>query len=351
VAPTPLAAALLARANVRANVFTKQDLTRRLLPLPIETLRLKKHHNEALTSIGVGCIGDCRRLPRIGLARRFSPILNDMLDRLFGCVPDPRPVFKAPPTFEAMVELPWELDSAQILSVASERLLHELVGYLRANVALTQELRWGLIGSDNSRTHFKVTLTQPSRDFDHMFAVLRETLMRMTLKVSVRAIELYVGTIIHGRSPCADDLFQKTEQEHEENDVVFFDRLRSRCGDQALRSLALQRDHRPEAAWRWGRPEIKMYKEVPKSIDSCVTPMRPLWLLKRATTLKTKYGSPQCDGPLQLISERERIDTGWWDGDVVARDYFVATSPKGSRLWIYKELYGKRRWRLHGIFE
>ena len=84
VAPTPLAATLLARANARANVFTKQDLTRHLSPLPIETLRLEKHHNEALTSIGVGCIGDSRRLPRIGLARRFSPMLNAILDRYFG---------------------------------------------------------------------------------------------------------------------------------------------------------------------------------------------------------------------------------------------------------------------------
>jgi len=351
VAPTPLAATLLARANARINVYTKQDLTRRLLPLPIETLRLEKHLHAALTSIGVDCIGDCRRLPRGGLARRFSPTLNDMLDRLLGCIPDPRPAFTAPPIFEAIVELPWELDRAQTLAVASGRLLHELVGYLRAGVALTQELRWGLIGNDNSRTYFKITLTRPSRDFDHIFTVLREVLMRMTLKVPVRAIDLYVDGIIHGMSPRVDDLFQKTEQEDEESYAAFIDRLRSRCGEEALRCLASEPDHRPESSWRWKYPEIRTQKDHPKTLDLSGTPMRPVWLLKRATTLKTKHGCPQFDGPLQLISERERIDTGWWDGDTVARDYFVAATAKGSRLWIYKELYGERRWRLHGIFE
>ncbi|HIM56880.1 MAG TPA: DNA polymerase Y family protein, partial [Candidatus Latescibacteria bacterium] len=76
VAPTPMAAALLARSNSRAIVLAEQDLMQHLSPLPIETLRLEVRHREALESIGVRCIGDCRRLPRDGLARRFSPVLN-----------------------------------------------------------------------------------------------------------------------------------------------------------------------------------------------------------------------------------------------------------------------------------
>jgi protein ImuB len=51
-----------------------------------------------------------------------------------------------------------------------------------------------------------------------------------------------------------------------------------------------------------------------------------------------------------LGRERERIETGWWDGFEVARDYFVATTAKGERLWIYRELRGSRGWFLHGLF-
>ena len=33
------------------------------------------------------------------------------------------------------------------------------------------------------------------------------------------------------------------------------------------------------------------------------------------------------DGP-------ERIESGWWDGADVRRDYFVAVSPRGETAWI-----------------
>ena len=78
---------------------------------------------------------------------------------------------------------------------------------------------------------------------------------------------------------------------------------------------------------------------------------RPVWLVKEPVTLSTQHGIPQLDGPLRLVPARERIDTGWWDERGLARDYFIAKTTRGSRLWVYKELDGEQRWRLHGVFE
>jgi protein ImuB len=75
-----------------------------------------------------------------------------------------------------------------------------------------------------------------------------------------------------------------------------------------------------------------------------------LWLLPRPRLLENRDHRPWWDGELHLGEERERIETGWWDGFEVARDYFVATTVKGERLWIYRELKGRRRWFLHGLF-
>jgi len=61
-------------------------------------------------------------------------------------------------------------------------------------------------------------------------------------------------------------------------------------------------------------------------------------------------GWPWLDGRLELEPERERIESGWWDGRLVARDYFVACSPEGKRFWIYRDIRGKRGWYLHGFF-
>jgi hypothetical protein len=33
----------------------------------------------------------------------------------------------------------------------------------------------------------------------------------------------------------------------------------------------------------------------------------------------------------------ERIETGWWDGDPVARDYFIAVDAEGALLWVFRQ--------------
>jgi protein ImuB len=59
---------------------------------------------------------------------------------------------------------------------------------------------------------------------------------------------------------------------------------------------------------------------------------------------------PCLDGPLTLLAGPERIESGWWDGQPVARDYFVACDPKQAVLWIYRERNAGARWFLQGLF-
>ena len=56
-------------------------------------------------------------------------------------------------------------------------------------------------------------------------------------------------------------------------------------------------------------------------------------------------------GSLRLRSGPERIETRWWTGQEVCRDYYVADNARGMRLWIFHEREGERRWFLHGIFD
>ena len=62
------------------------------------------------------------------------------------------------------------------------------------------------------------------------------------------------------------------------------------------------------------------------------------------------YGSP-----LHIVSPPERIEAGWWDGQLVTRDYFVAEGKDHTCYWIFQERMGSRegdesRWYLHGLF-
>ena len=56
-------------------------------------------------------------------------------------------------------------------------------------------------------------------------------------------------------------------------------------------------------------------------------------------------------GSLCLECGPERIETGWWDGGDIRRDYYVARNNRGARLWVYQGvLRGVADWYLHGIF-
>ena len=66
------------------------------------------------------------------------------------------------------------------------------------------------------------------------------------------------------------------------------------------------------------------------------------------------------DAPLPLADELileqgpERIESGWWDGRGVARDYYIArrtlrARSHGAKLWVFQERQSKR-WYLHGVF-
>ncbi|HEY9240278.1 MAG TPA: DNA polymerase Y family protein, partial [Burkholderiaceae bacterium] len=66
-------------------------------------------------------------------------------------------------------------------------------------------------------------------------------------------------------------------------------------------------------------------------------------------------GEPLVDGqPLQLVSGPERIESGWWEGERVERDYFIAELPGGALVWVYCSRVpvgpAEPRWFLQGRF-
>ena len=74
-----------------------------------------------------------------------------------------------------------------------------------------------------------------------------------------------------------------------------------------------------------------------------------LWLLDPPQAIEVLEGRPRLQGPLELMERGERIENGWWDGQPIGRDYFVARNPLGACYWVFREVEGKRRWFIHGI--
>jgi protein ImuB len=45
----------------------------------------------------------------------------------------------------------------------------------------------------------------------------------------------------------------------------------------------------------------------------------------------------------------ERIETAWWRGPTVRRDYYVVETDSGERFWLFRRLRDGS-WFLHGMF-
>jgi len=72
-----------------------------------------------------------------------------------------------------------------------------------------------------------------------------------------------------------------------------------------------------------------------------------LWLLAEPVAL-TPTLTPE--RKFDVLRGPERIETGWWDGREVTRDYFVARDAHGVRLWIYRDRRAPKNWYVHGLF-
>ena len=56
---------------------------------------------------------------------------------------------------------------------------------------------------------------------------------------------------------------------------------------------------------------------------------RPAWLMETPLELKLQRQQPVYGSPLKLIAGPERIEAGWWDDALIARDYFIAENDAG----------------------
>jgi protein ImuB len=335
VAPTPGAASLLARGG--SEIATDSPgIESAVGALPVGLLVHARAALATLASIGVDSIGQLIALPRDGVARRFGQALLDEIDRALGRLPDARAPFVAPERYESQLELPAPVEEAEALLFGARRLVVELCGFLQGRGAGLTRLRCDLVHRDANPTSIVLGL-RSTRQVEHVMTVLRERLTRETLPDRVEAIRLVSEEI----APLAgkDGDFFATDKNAEAGTQVI-ERLRARLGEEAVRTLALHADHRPERAWRW-EPSVTV---EPSKIGDPDLPVRPLWLLPDPYALE---GGPAA-AALELESGPERIESGWWDGQEVSRDYFVGRNPSGEALWLYRDRQGA--WFVHGVF-
>ena len=368
LAPTPLAALAGVRASRTFVVTSEAQLVGQLAPLPLAVLRWPPETLERLGSMGVHTLGEILRLPRAGFSKRFGRAALEALDRLVGRRPEPRQVFVPRERFRARCEPSFEIaDQATILRYL-EPLLADLERFLRSRQCAVSSLqcrlwhRRGAVVDVHAHAHanadpaatpctrIRLGLAAPEFAAERFSMLLGEHLARTPLPASVTRCELRSGELLPF-TPDSESLWRIGEHGGApgQETPAFIERLRARLGPEAVYGLCLVPEHRPESAWCVAEPQPP---RVVHAAASAPAPggglpahlRRPLWLLQKPEPLQSDPGL------LQLLEGPERIESGWWDGNDVARDYYIARHRDGAQLWVFRERDAEHGWFLHGVF-
>jgi protein ImuB len=357
LAPTPLAAIVAARVGKPFIVTDRAQLVSRLSSFSLTPLRWPQDVVERLARMGVRRIGQAIRLPRAGFARRFGPAQLGELDRLTGRNADLRHHFQPRERFRRRRELTYELENNETILAALAPLLTDLGKFLQARQSGVTEIECRLRHRHAPVSRCFLRLAAPVADVARLTELLGERLNALVLPEPVRSCELRSGLPVR-RVLTSNPLWQPGEYGGSggPESPELIERLRARLGHEAVYGLQVLSGHRPEKAWSMSEPRSGTGNEraAPARTLQLRAPWpilrRPLWLLHAPEQLDEIDGVPRRRGSLRFFGDVERIETGWWDGGDVGRDYYTVFDIYGVQLWIYRERANPHRWFLHGVF-
>lgn len=343
LAPTPLAALALARAGCEAIVLARDRLAGVLAPLPLKVLGWSELAVARLDAVGVRTLGAALRLPRAGFAQRFGQQALLALDRLTGAAPEPRRMFVTRERFRAQCEPGFELCAQSMVLQYLEPLLADLEEFLRTRQAGIDLLMLRLQHHNRLPTRVDLRLASAELLAKQFRELLALRLSQLELPAPVRRIELRSGPL-QALVTCSESIWRPGEHGGAagRESPALIERLRARLGSAAVYGLCLVPEHRPENAWGVAEPVVGL-ASAPRSTSSEMS-RRPLWLLHEPEAL------PSALQGLKIVDGPERIETGWWDGREIARDYYIARDEAGAEIWVYRERMPPHAWYLHGIF-
>jgi protein ImuB len=345
-----------------------------LQDLPVAALRLPAEALELLSRLRIDRIGTLSELPRADIPSRFGAAVLKRLDQALGRVPEVLTPHRPPPVVQVSSRFEYPTDRWEVIE-------QTLLGMAQRVEALLQERNWGarrvecrLYHESAPATRIEFGLCRPSNSAAHLGALLRAQGERKVIASPVQMVLL--------RVPLAEPMIGRQEEFFDSGAVQreelygLIDRLSLRLGNEAVTRATIVPDAQPEYACRFepllttgvgriGNPSHDKRKKTkpatPLSAQSLhVFVHRPLRLLPRPVRITVLSLVP--DGPpmqfcwfgaeyrVACSSGPERIETGWWRGADVRRDYYVVTTQIGTRYWLFRSR-DNGYWYLHGCFD
>jgi protein ImuB len=342
-----------------------------LSPLPVAALRFSSEPLQLLSDLGVDRVGQLLALPRAEIPARFGAGVLHRLDQALGRAPEVITPCRTLPEIQANRRFEYATDRFDVLKRSLEELTEEIHAALRKRHWGARQVACCLHHEKAAPCELEVTLFQPTGSLKHLTALLRTRLEQVRVAEPVSGISLRVTAAEPLYLSQAD--FMETEQTQGLKELsILIDRLSNRLGRDAVTRPALVPDPQPEYACRFipvigegrGTRDEGQNGCNLLSLTSHLSPLVPrlsplrLWPTPaRIEVLRVIPGGPPwkfhwagTDYHVTRAWGPERIETGWWRGDDVHRDYYMVATDAGTRFWLFLR-QDDNRWFLHGCFD
>jgi protein ImuB len=349
------------KSSIRNLQFAICNLQSSLSPLPIESLRLPEKTIELLHQLGIRRIEQLEVLPREGLSSRFGRELLQRWDQAMGRMAEPLPAYQSAPRFQARWSPEYPTARRETIEAALEHLLGRIAPRLVEEGRGAMRLECRLTCAARETVDVSVGLFQPSAWAKHLFQLLQVQFERVRLPGPVQAVDL-AATMTAPLERRQQELFaEEFLRPNPRHLAGLIDRLSNRLGEQAVFRARLVPEAQPELAYHY---DSLVGRRASRRADPVEVPPRPVRLLAQPVGCQLSVAS---DCKLQIANCKlqiehgrqhriaqtwgpERIETGWWRGRAVGRDYYRVETTSGCRFWVFRRLKDDQ-WFLHGTFD
>jgi protein ImuB len=319
-------------------------------PLPICALRLPAETIDLLSQLGVVHIEQLLQLPRASLPARFGEHLVLRLDQFQGTAAECIVPHRPPPEFIVERVPEYAVESREAL----EQIVLDLVQRLAAGLAERRKGAVQLSCRLDTRPPLvlRVGLYRPSAKPSHLWDLLRLQLGQ-PLPGPVARVTL-AAALTAPLQNSQQELFEGSQREAARQFELFVDRMSSRLGTDAVVRPQFTVDPLPERAVEYV-PVLQAKKQKPRELPAHrpgILHSPPIALTAISVVPDGPPISFRFAGQSHVVARwwgAERIESGWWRGPHVRRDYYRVETKSGHRYWLFRRL-ADGAWFLHGEF-
>lgn len=363
-----------------------------LAPLPPSALRIDPRVCDRLDALGVRTVGDLLMLPRSTLPARFGQTLVLRIEQALGEVFEPLTPHVAEPISTARQRFEMPVTDVAVVQTLAVELLDAVFGEVLDRQRALHRLECVLHLDRVGPRVLRIGLARASREPRHVAQLLQQRLERIDLTPGVLGLTVLAReTSVH--LPDQVNLFEPRPPQDAEALGDLVDRLANRLGYEAVARPQPIDDHQPEKAYRYVSVAAaglepgptpgaasRSRAGIPPVTNRChrgsgtastssrpahhppapaPLPPRPVRLLPRPVLVRAIALVP--DGPptwfawngaehvITQATGPERIETAWWRGRDVRRDYYRVTTQEGVQYWLFRAR-DDGRWYVHGVF-